>query len=275
MRGGIKLQSQSMKYLLLITILFFETHYAGAQVFKEIKKFQIPAAKQGVAVDEHHFYVINNSQITKHSKKDGQLIVTMDGKPLGYTHLNSGVVLEGKLYCANSNFPGIPMLSSVEIFDANTLTHIGSHSFGLDQRGSLTWIDRKDGYWWAVFAQYSGKNASEGKDNRWTTLVKLDDQWQQHGAWVFPEKLSVIFGNHSSSGGNWSREGTIYCTGHDNGEIYELSIPKAGYILEYIRTIPTEAIQGQGIALDRSETNKTVLYGIQRTTNRVTVSELQ
>jgi len=245
-----------------------------AQEFFLLKTFQVPAAKQAVAVDADHFYAINNSEITKHNKKDGSVLATMDGKPLGFTHLNSGVVLDGKLYCANSNFPNMPMLSSVEIFDTKTMSHIGNHSFGIDQRGSLTWIDRKDGFWWAVFAQYSGKNASEGKDNRWTTLVKMDDQWLQLGAWVFPDHLSKAFSNYSNSGGNWSEEGTIYCTGHDNAEVYELRIPKSGYFLEYIRTIPVAGIEGQGIAIDRTQKGKIILYGIQRSRNTVTVSEL-
>src|SRR5690606_2945912 len=110
------------------------------------------------------------------------------------------------------------------------------------------------------------------KDNRWTTLVKLNDQWQQLGAWAFPKNMIEAFGNYSNSGGNWSPDGTLYCTGHDEGEIYELKIPKAGYTLEYLRTIPAPGIQGQGIAIDRSVKEEIVLYGIQRKTNRVTVS---
>lgn len=248
---------------------------AFCQVFTEINNFALSLAKQGVAVDSDHFYVVNNSIITKHQKKDGQLIATFEGESLGFTHLNSGVVVDGLLYCANSNFPNHPMLSSIEIFDTQTLTHIKSHSFGIDNRGSLTWVDRYDGHWWAVFAHYAGKNASEGKDNRWTTLVKLNDQWQQLGAWAFPKNMIEAFGNYSNSGGNWSPDGTLYCTGHDEGEIYELKIPKAGYTLEYLRTIPAPGIQGQGIAIDRSVKEEIVLYGIQRKTNRVTVSVLK
>lgn len=261
--------------ILLIGIIIASFHTGHAQEFTLMKTFQVKAAKQAVAVDSDHFYVINNSEITKHAKNDGRQIAVFDGRPIGFTHLNSGVVLDGQLYCANSNFPKIPMLSSVEIFDVKTMSHLGSHSFGIDQRGSLTWIDRKDGFWWAVFAQYSGKNASDGKDNRWTTLVKMDDNWQQLGAWVFPDHLSAAFGNYSNSGGNWSTEETIFCTGHDNAEVYELKIPKSAYTLEYIRTIPVAGIEGQGIALDRTQNGKTILYGIQRSKNTVTVSELK
>jgi len=263
------------KYLPLLLLFLACLQEMKAQAFQELKLFDVAQAKQAVAVDVSHFYVINNSLITKHDKKDGKQVAEIDGRKLGFTHLNSGVVIDGKLYCANSNFPDHPMLSSVEIFDTRSLSHIGSHSFGIDPRGSLTWVDFHDGHWWAVFAQYSGKNASEGKDNRWTTLVRLNKEWQQTGAWVFPKNVIERFGMHSNSGGNWSADGTLYCTGHDHGEIYELKIPQAGYTLEYIRTIEARAIEGQGIALDRTVKGKVILYGIQRSSNKVSVSELR
>ena len=46
------------------------------------------------------------------------------------------------------------MTSSVEIWDAATMQHVGSHSFGI-MWGSNTWIDRHDGAWWVTFANYS------------------------------------------------------------------------------------------------------------------------
>jgi hypothetical protein len=45
------------------------------------------------------------------------------------------------------------MTSSLEIWDAATLKHIGNHSFGINW-GSLTWADFCDGYWWMTFANY-------------------------------------------------------------------------------------------------------------------------
>lgn len=263
-----------LRLLIALSLLCWLATVSEAQVFEVTKTFKVEEAKQAVAVDDHHFYVINNSTIRKYKKSDGTLVTSFDGKSLGFTHLNSGVVIKGKLYCANSNFPSVPMLSSIEIFDTATLKPIGNYSFGIDTRGSLTWLDWKDGHWWAVFAQYSGKNAVEGKDNRWTTLVKLTPTFQQVGAWVFPDQLVKQFGSYSSSGGTWSPQGTLYCTGHDEAEVYELQIPTTGYTLQHIRTIPATGIAGQGIALDRSQKGKVVLLGIQRANNVVTISEL-
>lgn len=191
---------------LLLTGIFQKTGSA-AQSVTEIRKFKVTEAKQAVAVDDHFFYVINNSTIGKFTKEDGKLITTWDGTSDGIKHLNSGVVIKGKLYCANSNYPEIPMASSVEIFDVNTMKHIGNHSFGIAEHGSLTWIDQKDGFWWIGFAHYSGKEASEGRDVRWTSLVKFDLEWRQTESWIFPKNIVELFTPKSNSGGAWGNDG--------------------------------------------------------------------
>jgi hypothetical protein len=247
---------------------------SAAQTFSEIRKFEVTEAKQAVAVDDKAFYVINNSTINKYGKQDGKLIATWDGSKEGIKHLNSGVVIKGRMYCANSNYPEIPMASSVEIFDVNTMQHIGTHSFGIAQHGSLTWIDQKDGFWWIGFAHYAGKDASEGRDVRWTSLVKYDLEWRQLEAWVFPKNLIDLFTPKSNSGGAWGSNGVLYCTGHDREEVYALKIPRSGYTLEYAGTLPAP-IQGQGIAIDHSVKGRVLLYGINRAANTVTVSEMK
>ena len=50
------------------------------------------------------------------------------------------MLMDGKIYAAHSNYPDWPMTSSLEIWDAETMKHIGTHSFGI-QWGSLTWVD--------------------------------------------------------------------------------------------------------------------------------------
>lgn len=257
--------------LILFSILF---QSAFSQTLTPVREFDVKEAKQAVAVDAKHFYVINNSTITKHTKADGRLVGTWDGTREGIVHLNSGVVIKGKLYCANSNYPEIPMTSSVEIFDVKTLRHVDTHSFGIAQHGSLTWLDRKDGHWFIGFAHYAGKEASEGRDVRWTSLVKYDMEWRQVEAWVFPKNLIDLFTPKSNSGGAWGIDGLLYCTGHDRAEVYVLKLPKSGYTLDYIRTIPAP-IEGQGIAVDRSVAGKQLLYGIKRASHQVTVSELR
>lgn len=259
---------------LLIFILLTALACPVGRAQSTYKEYGVEEAKQAVAVDSRYFYVINNSTITKHAKQDGRLVASWDGTQEGITHLNSGVVVRGKLYCANSNYPQIPMTSSVEIFDTKTLQHIDSHSFGIAQHGSLTWLDQKEGYWWIGFAQYSGRNASEGRDVRWTSLVKYNRDWEQVEAWVYPKSLLDRFAPMSNSGGAWGHNGLLYITGHDHPEVYIVKLPTSGYTLQHVATLPMP-IAGQGIAIDRSEKNKQVLWGINRAKRTVVRTELQ
>jgi len=256
----------------LATSVLFSKSYS--QTITEIRKFQVLEAKQAVAVDQQYFYVINNSTISKFSKTDGKLITSWDGTKEGIKHLNSGVVIKGKLYCANSNYPEIPMASSIEIFDIKTMQHIGNHSFGIAEHGSLTWIDQKDGFWWIGFAHYGGKESSEGRDVRWTSLVKYDMEFRQLESWIFPKNIVEVFTPKSNSGGAWGKDGLLYCTGHDRPEVYVMKLPKSGYTLEHIATVPAP-IYGQGIAIDHFIPNRQIIYGLNRATNTVTVSEIK
>jgi hypothetical protein len=256
------------------SLLLLAVQPTSSQTLTPLKEFDVKEAKQAVAVDAQYFYVINSSTITKHAKTDGKLVATWDGTKEGIVHLNSGVVIKGRLYCANSNYPEIPMTSSVEIFDIKTLMHVDTHSFGIAQHGSLTWLDQKDGHWFIGFAHYAGKESSEGRDVRWTSLVKYDMEWRQVEAWVFPKNLTDLFTPKSNSGGAWGADSLLYCTGHDRGEVYVLKLPRSGYTLSHVRTLPAP-IEGQGIAMDRSVVGKTLLYGIQRSKHTVTVSEIR
>ncbi|ADB39393.1 hypothetical protein [Spirosoma linguale] len=239
----------------------------------EIRRFQLTQVQQGVAVDPTHFYVINNHSLTKHNKKDGKQVAAWQDTTGLLKHMNSGVVVGQKLYCTHSNYPDVPMASSIEIFDTRTLRHIGTHSFGLFP-GSVTWADFYNGYWWVAFANYSNKASAEGRDNRWTTLVKYTPTWQQLESWAFPANVLQAFGLYSTSGGTWGPDGLIYCTGHDKPELYVLKLPERGHTLQYVKTIPTIS-EGQAFAIDRSVKDRQVLYGITRNDNYVIVSVLE
>src|SRR5688572_10645260 len=118
--------------------------------FRVLNEFAAPEATQAVAVDDRYFYAIANAQIAKYQRSDGKRITHWKAGPeMQLAHLNSGIVIEGILYCCNSNYPHFPEVSSVESFSPATLEHIGSHSFGIYE-GSLTWVDRHDDSWWAV-----------------------------------------------------------------------------------------------------------------------------
>ena len=159
----------------------------SAQQSMELNRFSAQEARQAVAVDKDHFYAIDNNRIGKYDKMSGKQIKVWQGNKNGaIKHLNSGVVLNGKLYCAHSNYPDIPMVSSIEIWDTKTMQHIDNHSFGVFA-GSATWIDYYDDSWWIVFAQYTKSAAQTGKDPRWTTLIRFDDSLATTGSMDFPQ----------------------------------------------------------------------------------------
>src|SRR3954452_1310029 len=95
---------------------------------EEVRRMAAPEANQAVAADEGFLYAIGNHAIGKYDKKTGQRVANWqceNGKPL--IHLDSGVIHDGVLYCAHSNYPGVPMISSIETWDTQTLRHSGSY----------------------------------------------------------------------------------------------------------------------------------------------------
>ena len=242
--------------------------------FEEIARFKSDLARQGVAVDAEHVYPVTDQCIAKLDKKSGKPIAEWTGPKDGpIIHLDSGVVIDGKLYASHSNYPQEPMTSSVEIWDVATMQHVGTHSFGI-MWGSCTWIDRHDGSWWAVFANYSrvfGPSQKPYGNTYWTTLVKFDDKWQWQQAWTFPPNVLKRAEPMSISGGSWGPDGLLYVTGHDHPEVYALRLPKMGSVLEHVATVPIKA-EGQGIAWDRSDPG--VLWTMSRPNKEVIASRL-
>lgn len=228
--------------------------------FVEIARFKAPSARQAAAVDAGHVYAITDRAIAKHDKTTGALVKEWKGAEDGpIIHLDSGAVVDGKLYAAHSNYPASPMTSSVEIWDAQTLEHVGSHSFGI-LLGSLTWLDKHDGVWWGVFANYSrvfGQSQQPYGNSYWTTLVKFDEAWKPVQGWTFPAAVIKRAEPMSMSGGSWGKDGLLYATGHDHKELYALRLPKMGSVLELVATYPIEG-EGQGIAWDRSGGTETL-----------------
>lgn len=231
--------------------------------FEEIRRLPAAEARQGVAVDDSHLYVIDNRSIGKYRLDTGERVARWEGPKGGpLTHLNAGIVREGKLYCAHSNFPSVPTVSSVEIWDASTLKHVGSHSFG-HFVGSLTWVDFKDGFWYACFAQYAKAGAEPGKDPSFTEVIKFDEQWRRLEGWVFPAALVARFGGNSSSGGGFGPQGQLFITGHDAKEMYLIDFPESGSELIWRGTLPStfpgqafawrHSGQGQLFAIDRGK----------------------
>jgi hypothetical protein len=268
-----QLNLYSIVSVLSISLLTL-TANAGTAIW-QIEAFDIPEANQGVGVDKEHFYAVDNRTIAKYSK-DGAFVDAWEGESDGpIIHLDSAAVYDGKIYASHSNYRYFPMTSSIEVWDAETMEHIQSHSLGI-QLGSLTWLDKHDGYWWGTFANYN----KEGKlpdgtsagvpyainvgGNINTTLTKFDKKWQVIESWILPMELIEKFEQMSNSGGAWGPDGNLYITGHDLPEVYKIRFPEAGSILEVEETISLN-IRGQGIAWDHA--NPGVLYGIIRATD--------
>jgi outer membrane protein assembly factor BamB len=226
----------------------------------------IPEARQGVAVDEEFFYAINNREIGKYRKEDGSLAARWEaGGNRAFVHLNAGLVRGGKLYLAHSNYPALPMKSSVEIWGVENLEHVGRHDFGATD-GSLTWIDEQGGNWYAAFVHYAGKGGVPGRGPEASKVIKFDASWNPVQSWTFPPELVRRFAGHSSSCGAFGPGGYLYVTGHDARELYVLEIPETGTVLHWVATIPV-AFEGQGFAWDPAA--KDVVYGILRKKRQV------
>jgi len=98
--------------------------------FDEVRRFAAEEAFQGVAVDEQYFYAISNRSIGKYEKDTGRRVAEWVGPADGpIIHLDSGVVIDGLLYTAHSNYPGVPMVSSIEIFDPETMQPLRTRLF--------------------------------------------------------------------------------------------------------------------------------------------------
>jgi hypothetical protein len=268
---------------LAAVLLLVAADARAATVFEQLVEFDVPEANQGVGVDERHFYAIDNRTIAKYDKSTGKLVETWEApSDSRIVHLDSAMLMGGRLYAAHSNYPGWPMRSSVEIFDAETMEHLATHDFGV-RWGSLTWIDWHDGHWWMTFANYDqkigpGQTPYGGKSN--TVVIEMTEKFEPVRSWTLPKEVLDRFGEMSNSGGSWGPDGLLYLTGHDPAEVYKMRVPAAGSVLELVE-IASLNIRGQGIAWDRSQPG--VIYGIVRATaqehaaaigNRVTVSRL-
>jgi len=236
----------------------------------EVRRFAAPEATQGVAVDADAIYAVGNHVLGKYDKRSLQRLAGWDcgeGKPL--VHLDSGVVRAGVLYCAHSNYPEVPMLSSIEMWDTKSLRHIGSFSFGIEA-GSATWLDYYKGHWYVTFGHYTNRADEPNRDARWTTLIQFDAEWRRLQGWAYPKEVLAKLGQYSISGGVFVGD-SLFCTGHDNQEVYVLAFPEGGSTLVLQDTFPV-ANQGQGIAWDLTDPGH--LYGIDKRKREIIVMKV-
>ncbi len=242
--------------------------------YEEIRRVPAAEARQGVAVDAERIVAISNHDLGSYRRDTGERLGTWscpEGEPL--THLNAGLVHDGKLYCAHSNFPGVPMTSSVEMWDLSTMRHVGSHSFGRTD-GSLTWFVRREGKWVACFVHYARRGGEPGRGPEWTRLEEFDDDWRPTGrGWAFPPALlhKLATRGFSVSGGALGPGGFLFVTGHDDPELHVLEFPSSGPALHWRATIPM-APEGQAVIFDPADPQ--VLWGLVRRTREIVAGRL-
>lgn len=258
-----------MPYFFGLWLLFFSGIAAAQPQFQTIQIFSAQEARQAVVAHGAFFYAIDNASIGKYDANTGQPVASWQAPDTSHVqHLNSGFILNDTLFAAQSNYPDVPRTSSIEMWDANTLAYLGSRYFGQTD-GAANWVLYHKGYWWVLFAHYTGKVAEPGRSSKDTRLDKFAANWQQVASYCFPAQLVNRFQPKSLSGGAFGPDGYLYATGHDEAEVYQLQIPDKGNEIQWLQTLPVEC-EGQGIAWQGNK-----LYTIKRNTKEVVISLFQ
>jgi endonuclease/exonuclease/phosphatase family metal-dependent hydrolase len=224
------------KIIPVLSFLLAQEALVGA-AWKAKQKLPATEAHQAAAADRNFFYAISSRVIAKYDRKSDKRVATSEGEA---KHLNSGFFWKGKLLCAHSNYPIKPERSEIKVLNVETMKLTTFKDLS-NASGSLTWVLRRDGFWWCNFAFY-------GAENQKTSLVKYDENWQELARWTYPKKVISQLGSHSLSGGIW-RGQELWVTGHDDPVTFRLSLPKRGSELEYVdqHFVP---FTGQGFAND-------------------------
>ena len=233
----------------------------------EIARIEAPEARQGAAADADHVYAIVNFAIGKYDRETGERVDGWEGPRGGLIgHLNSCFAEEGQLLCANSNHPEVPMASSVEIFDTETMEHAGTKSLGLMDEGSLTWFDHLGAGWIVGFAHYNDETGEPFKSNAYAGVHTFDKEWRRTGGWRLPPHLIAEMAPQAASGGALGEDGLLYIFGHDKPELYVLAKPDMGPTLLHVATIAVDA-EGQAFSFDPEDPR--VIWAISRPNGQV------
>ena len=205
--------------------------------FKQTRVLPAAEAVQAAAATANHVFAITSDKVAVYTRKSGQRIGVSSGAA---QHLNSGLVWQGKLLCAHSNYPQLPENSEVKILDPLTLKLTTFKSLG-DCGGSLTWIVRRGAHWLCNFARYE-------EHNHQTFLVEFDAQFKELRRWTYPPSVIEKLGRFSLSGGVWYQD-ELLVTGHDDPVAFRLQLPQTGKQLKHLGNYPVP-FTGQGFAVD-------------------------
>ena len=233
-----------------------------------LRVYDAPEADQGVTADATHFYPVDNSVIGKYRIDTGELVARFAAPSHGLLrHMNSCKSVSGdRLRCANSNYSLTPMGSSVEYFDTVTMSHAGTHSLGMTEEGSLTWVDDIEGGYITGFAHYGGNGGLAFKDATFSSVVTYTRDWQRTGGWLFPQSAIDRMAPYAASGGAIGPDGLLYILGHDRPELYVLARPAMGPVMIHVAPITLEA---EGQAFDFAADGSRTIFAIDRRQGKV------
>ena len=229
-----------------------------------LRRFPARAAGQGAAVAEGAVYAVDTRAIEKYSPT-GSLLLRYDaGADASIVHLNGCSAHAGVLYCAHSHYPGVPMQSSIERFDADTLAHLGSQPLA-GAPGSAPWVDRAGERWLVAFAHNAGRGGAPGRGPEHSRILAYDTDWRPLASYRYPAELVARFAGKSNSGGVVADGGVLLLTGHDAAEVYGACADEPAGELRWFATWPAP-FAGQGIAYDAA---RGALWGIVRETREL------
>lgn len=236
----------------------------------EVRRLSAAEANQGAAADARSVYAIDNSRIARYDKASGRRLAEWRGDPARFPHINSCIVRRRELVCAASNYPARPMTSEALWFDAASLRLRRVRALPVSE-GSLTWLDWRDGGWWAGYANYDGKGGVPGRDHRRTMVVRYSSAFALRATYLFPAGVLARFAPRSTSGGAWGPGGLLYVTGHDRPELYAMRLPRSGSVLEHVATVRTPT-GGQAFGWDPRSRDR--LWSIDRASRELVLSRV-
>ena len=240
----------------------YETARVPRLTARTLRVYAAEEATQGVAAAPRHFFAIDNSTLGKYEIASGRLITRWAGGRTGpLRHMNSCFAEGPRLWCANSNYPQVPMGSSVEVFDTGSLRHVSTHSLGMRDEGSLTWFDRFQGGWIAGFSHYDKAGGLPFKDHRFSSVVTFDQRWRRTGGWLLPPSVLERMAPYAASGGAIGPDGWLYLLGHDRPEMYVVGRPRMGPELVHVATV---AVEAEGQAFSWAKGGGRVIFTIDR-----------
>jgi hypothetical protein len=225
-----------LKTVVMVGLLFAELP-VGKGSYQLTRTLDSPDAMQAAVADDQFVYAISNRRVARHDRTTGELLAVSTGDA---EHLNYGILHDGRMYLAHSNYPKRPEQSDLRVLEPKDMILTTHHVFE-SPPGSLTWALPKNGEWWCHFAHY-------GADNGRSVLVQYRTDWTEIRRFTYPSALVADWGRNSLSGGLWDGD-ILLATGHDDQQIYRLRLPATGTVMDLVDTVPAP-FTGQGFARD-------------------------